>query len=201
MALALLRFRYPYQTIQTDNFAIKVPQPWAHPSIYVVAFLELCRRTAQTSFALSQASRAEIEIRPGWWPVFWFQPESGRIVLRFLFGPAIDRWLFSIHFAIAHEYGHFILSTQTPVESEAWANLFCLYTLHFEAFNYPWPHWWEHWLIRRDALVGLLALRIWRFLPGPRQEIATRFWELWELVQQDSQAVVSAIQRNKDGAN
>lgn len=195
IGLAFLRIRYPYKTIQTAHFRLIVPQPWLRRSIYVLALLELCRRTAEISFALPQSLEAEVEIRPGWWPAFWFQPESERIVLRFLFGPVIDRWLFSVDFGMAHEYGHFILSTATPVESEVWANLFCLYMLHVEAFNYLWPHWWEHWLIRRDVLVGLLTLRIWRFLPGHRREIAARFWELWPLAQQDGKTVVSAIRQ------
>jgi len=194
--LALLRLRYPYKTIRTDHFVIKVPQPWLHQSVYVVALLELCQRTAQTSFALSQKSQAEVEIRPGWRPAFWFQPESRRIVLCFLFGPAIDRWLFSVYFAITHEYGHFISHARSEVSGEIWANLFCLYTLRFVAASYQWPHWWERWLVRRDAFVGLATLYSWRFPPGHRREIAAKFWELWRVAQQDSKAVASAMDQD-----
>jgi hypothetical protein len=195
-ALALLRLCYPYKTIRTDHFVVKVPQPWLHRSVYVAAILELCRRTAQTCFALSQNLQVEVEVRPSWRPAFWFQPESRQIVLCFLFGPAIDRWLFSIYFAIAHEYGHFISPAQTKVGSEVWAHLFCLFTLRVVASSYEWPHWWERWLVHRDAFVGLATLHIWRFLPGHRREIAARFWKLWGVTQRDSKAAVSTIRRD-----
>jgi hypothetical protein len=196
VVLVALRLRYPYRTIWTDHFVVQVPRPWLQRSVYVIALLELCRRTAQTSFALSRNARAEVEIRPSWRPAFWFQPESQRIVLCFLFGPAIDRWLFLFYFAIAHEYGHFISLAQTEVEGEVWANLFCLYTLHVVVFSYKWPHWWERWLVRRDAFCGLASMRVWRFLPGPRRKIAAGFWELWQIARRDSKAAASAIRRD-----
>jgi hypothetical protein len=193
IALALHRLHYSYTTIRTDNFIIELPQPWLHRSVYVLAFLELCCQTVCISFALAQTEPIEVEIRPSWRPAFWFSPDSGRIVLCFLLGPAIDRWLFLIYFAIAHEYAHSVSLTQFASENEAWANLFCLYTLWFVASDYQWPHIWEHWLMRRDALSGFILLHIWQFLPGCRHKIANRFWELWKVAQEDSRSVVSII--------
>ena len=202
VALVLLRFGYPYKTIRTDNFVVKVPQPWLQGSIFVVALLELCRHTALTSFALAQDLQIEVEIRPSWRPAFWFQPESNRIVLCFVFGPALDKWLFSVHFAVAHEYGHCLSKLPTKIESEVWANMFCLYMLRFVATDYAWPQWWEKWLVMRDVWGGLVTMYLWRFLPGQRHEIAVKFWLLWHIAQRDSHAVISALRWDKqEGEN
>ncbi len=191
--LALFRLHYPYRTIETDNFVVRLPQPWLQGSVYIVAILELCKRTAQARFILPYNLSAEVEIRPGWLPAFWFQPESRQIVLCFLFGPAIDRWIFLVYFAIAHEYGHLLSNTRTPIEDEAWANLFGLYTLHTVISHYQWPSWWESWLVHRDIWAGLVTLYGWQFLPGRRRKIAALFWKLWRIARRDCRNVFMAM--------
>lgn len=177
--LISLRACYSYQIIRTAHFVIWVPRPWSRGVVYVVALLELCQQTACATFALTFEDQAEIEIRPSWRPAFWLQPESRRIVLCFVFGPAIDRWLFSIYFAIAHEYGHWLSQVRVLVEDEAWADFFSLYTLYIVMSTAVWPNTWERYLMRRDALLGLVVLYIWQWIPGQRRKIARRFWELW----------------------
>lgn len=193
LALLLFRLRYSYKIIRTNYFLLETPWPWAQHSIFVVALLEICRHNAQDHFGLPQEAIARVSIRPGWYPNFWYQPESQCIEMRFLFGPAIDKWLFAIDFAIAHEYGHFALHLQNQVASEAWANFFCLHTLQFAAINYPWPHFWERWLIYRDILVELTMLQVWHCLPGHRHEIAAKFRELWREGRQDARSVILAL--------
>lgn len=195
--LGLLRLQYSYVTIRTDSFIVDLPRPWIQRSVYVLALLELCCQTAYVSFAIKQIAPLKVEIRPYWRPAFWFCPESRRIVFCSLFGPSIDRWLFLTHFALSHEYAHSALLTQSAIENEAWANLFSLYALWFVASDHQWPHIWERWLMRRDALSGFILLRIWRSVPGRRREIAGRFWELWEIAQVDSQSVISIIDQEK----
>ncbi len=179
LTLILLRANYPYQTIRTAHFIVWMPRPWSHNAVFVVALLELCQQTAYTAFALAADEPAEVEIRPSWRPAFWFQPESRRIILCFVFGPAIDRWLFAVYFAIAHEYGHWLSQANVLEENEAWANLFSLHMLYRMMPTAVWPNTWERYLMRRDALLGLMMLHIWRWIPGQRRKIAHRFWALW----------------------
>lgn len=195
IALLLFRLSYDYSTVRTDYFIVTLPRVWTQNCVQIIALLEVCRSAAEGPFGLTQDLPTYVRIAPSWRPSFWFEPDLGRIEMRFVFGPAIDVWFFAVNFAVAHEYGHFILDSKTIVESEAWANAFCIYALRFVALKYRWPHLWHAWLIKRDIWTGIFSLSLWRYIPGRRRQISARFWELWAMAQRNSGSTVTSVKK------
>ena len=181
-----------------SHFVVHVPRPWFQQSIYVIALLEWCHQAACTIFDIDVDIQAEIEIRPSWRPAFWTYPESRRIVLCFLFGPVIDRWLFTVYFAVAHEYGHLVLPGLDRDASEAWANLFSLYLLYYVAPETAWSRRLDKWLMCRDALSGLAVLHIRRLLFGSLCERVMAFWYLWGVALENPWKVFWLLRKSID---